>query len=594
MKIAFLITARLKSTRLPMKVIKPMHGKPMIVHMLDRLKQSKSLDDIIICTSKESQDDPLVEIADKEGVKCYRGDGGDVIGRLLGAAEKYDIDYIVNITADCPFVDPEYVDQIIDVYKQTNADLIRSWDLPHGAFSYGIKTDAIKKVIDLKNSSDTEVWYQYFTDTGLFNVIDLDINNSFHKRPGLRMTLDYPEDWQFFEAIFDDLYKDGEVFTLNEILKLLDKRPEIIELNKHCSAKFYKRYSRQSAIKLKKTQSVEKVLVIGCGSIGQRHIRNLRSLGIPYITALRSKKGHFQKLPEELDVTEVSSWEEALSEKPDVAIIANPTSLHLEYVLKLLPLVKGIFVEKPLSHSMAGIDRLVKEAAKHKTVLFVGHNLMFHPITKTIKNFTDKNELGNILNIQCQFGQWLPDWHPYEDFKQAYYARKDLGGGVALTLIHEIHMAIDLAGDPVIVAGMVSDSELLDLDVDVISDVMVRHKSGCVSQIHLDYIQKPSHRSGLISFERGWVSYDYSEHRVIAQGPADAAPVTIWSDNTYDANDMYIDEIKEFIEYVEEHRIKNSFDIESAIESLKLVDALFESQSNKSIINIPDNKRFEF
>ena len=106
MKIAFLITARLKSTRLPLKVIKSMHGKPMIVHMLDRLKQSKSLNDIIICTSNESQDDPLVEIAKNEGVQCYRGDGDDVIARLLGAAENFGVDYIVNITADCPFVDP--------------------------------------------------------------------------------------------------------------------------------------------------------------------------------------------------------------------------------------------------------------------------------------------------------------------------------------------------------------------------------------------------------------------------------------------------------------------------------------------------------
>jgi len=594
MKIAFLITARLKSTRLPKKVIKNLCGKPIIVHMIDRLKQSKVLDEIIICTSTERQDDPLVEIAEREGVQCYRGDGDDVVSRLLGAASKFNVDYIVNITADCPFVDPAYVDLIVDNYKRTNADLIRSWDLPHGAFSYGVKTEALEKVVNLKDSTDTEVWYQYFTDTGLFNVVDLDIKNKSHKRPGLRMTLDYPEDWQFFEAIFEELYENGKVFSLDAILQLLDKKPEIIDLNKDCSAKFYKRYSRQSAIKLKKFQSVKKVLVIGCGSIGQRHIRNLRILGITNIIAFRSKRGHFQDLPQELSVTEINSWDEVLNEKPDVAIIANPTSLHLEYVLKLLPLLKGIFVEKPLSHSMDGIDTLISEIDKHRTVLFVGHNLMFHPIAKTIKHFIDANELGNMINIQCQVGQWLPDWHPYEDFKQAYYARKDLGGGVALTLIHEIHMAVDLAGDPSEVAGMQSSSDILPLDVDVISDVMVRHKSGCVSQIHLDYIQKPSHRSGLISFEHGWISYDYNQHAVIAQKKDDNNSTTIWSDDSYDANEMYLDEMKKFIEYVEEHRFKNPFDIESAVESLKIVDALFESQKYKNIVEIPYDKQFEF
>jgi predicted dehydrogenase len=256
--------------------------------------------------------------------------------------------------------------------------------------------------------------------------------------------------------------------------------------------------------------------------------------------------------------------------------------------------LKGIFVEKPLSHSMIGIDKLVKEAAKYKTVVFVGHNLMFHPVIKTIKQFIDANDLGNLLNIQCQVGQWLPDWHPYEDFNQAYYARKDLGGGVALSLIHEIHMAVNLAGDPSEVAGMESKSELLPLNVDVISDVMVRHLSGCVSQIHLDYIQRPSHRSGLLSFEYGWISYDYNQHQVIAQKKDDGTPVIIWSDINYDPNEMYIDEIKEFIEYVEEHRFKNVFDMESAIESLKIVEALFESHNSKKIIQIPYNKRFEF
>jgi len=594
MKIAFLITARLKSTRLPMKVIKPMHGKPMIVHMLDRLKQSKILDEIIICTSCESQDDPLESIASKEGVQCFRGDADDVILRLLGAAEKHNIDYIVNITADCPFVDPEYIDKIVSTYNDTNADLIRAWDLPHGAFSYGVKTSSLQKVIELKNSSDTEVWYDYFTDTGLFKVIDLDITNLFHKRPGLRMTLDYPDDWNFFHKIFDNLYEDGKVFTMDDILQLLDSKPEIVEINKHCSAKFHKRYSMQSSIKLKKVQTVSRALIIGCGSIGQRHIRNLKLLGINEIVALRSRKGHFQKIPKELGITEISSWEEVVKEKPDIAIISNPTSLHLEYTLKLLPIVKGIFIEKPLSHSLDGIDKLISESRKYRVVLFVGHNLMFHPVINSINTYVEKCDLGNMLNIQCQFGQWLPGWHPYEDYKNGYYARKDLGGGVALSLIHEIHMAIDMAGDPLEVSGFVTKSDLLALDVDVITDIMVRHKSGCVSQIHLDYIQNPPHRSGLISYERGWIGYDYNEGKVEAQSLDSEIPITLWSDKEYEANNMYIDEIKCFLQYVEECRVEHAFDIRSAIESLKLVDALFKSSELKKVIEIPNNKRFKF
>ena len=107
---------------------------------------------------------------------------------------------------------------MVDNYKRTNADLIRSWDLPHGAFSYGVKTEALEKVVNLKDSTDTEVWYQYFTDTGLFNVVDLDIKNKSHKRPGLRMTLDYPEDWQFFEAIFEESFDEMTMAFTNIVL----------------------------------------------------------------------------------------------------------------------------------------------------------------------------------------------------------------------------------------------------------------------------------------------------------------------------------------------------------------------------------------
>ena len=121
---------------------------------------------------------------------------------------------------------------------------------------------------------------------------------------------------------------------------------------------------------------------------------------------------------------------------------------------------------------------------------------MFHPIIQKIKEYISSNNLGKLLNIQCQVGHWLPDWHPYENYKESYSAKKELGGGVALTLIHEIHLAIEFAGKPLEVFGMNSKSSILevDSDIDVISDIMIKHNSDCVSQIHLDYIQNPHRR----------------------------------------------------------------------------------------------------
>ena len=593
MKVGYLVTARLKSTRLPRKLLLEIKGKSVISHMLDRLKLANNVDEIIICTSTEDQDRPLGELAKENNVKCFFGNPDDVLTRLLGAADEFDLDYILNITADCPFVDPFYADKIVEEYLETDADLIRQFDLPHGVFSYGIKVEALRKVVELKDSSDTEVWGRYFTDTGLFNVVDLDVNDKHHNRPGLRMTLDYPEDLEFFKAVFDVLYVENEVFSLTSILNLLDAHPEIIELNKNCGLKFKKRFISQSEPMLKKVNKVKTALIIGSGSIGQRHIRNLNRIGINDIIALRSKKGHYKKLPKDLQVIEVGSWDDAIGEKPDIAIISNPTSLHLEAASTISNHVKGVFIEKPLSSSLDKCQELIDSLYANQVVSFVGHNLMFHPIIKKIIKFYDENDVGEIINIQCQVGQWLPDWHPYEDYKKAYFSRKDLGGGVALTLIHEIHLVIELAGQPIRVSGEITGYKKLDLDVDVCSDLMLKHKTGAVSQIHLDYLQQPSHRSGLVTFEKAWLGYDFSKMEVTGQR-INEEPQMLWNNSDYDSNQMYVDQLKEFIRFVEEGRVKHQYDAISSVESLKVVDAFFKSNKTGKKVDIEQNNRFSF
>ena len=594
LRVGYLITGRLKSTRLPKKLLLEVQGKPIIEHMIDRLKLSKYVGEIVICTSDNEQDLPLVDVAINNGIQCYQGDPQDVLARLLGAADKYNFDYILNITADCPFVDPDYADKIVNEYQQTGADLIRQFDLPHGVFSYGIKVEALRKVVEIKESSDTEVWGRYFTDTGLFSVTDLDVKNQHHKRPGLRMTLDYPEDFEFFKTIFDVLYEKGKVFSLDQILNFLDENPEVIEINKACGAKFSKRFLMQSELLLKKIYEVRTALIVGSGSIGQRHIRNLRHTGIDRIVALRSKKGHFKSLPKELGIEEVYEWSELENQQFDIAIISNPSSLHLAAVEKIVNKAKGVFIEKPLSDTLQSSKDVVDLIQSNKLVSFVGHNMMFHPAVRKMFEFYNENEVGEIVNFQCQVGQWLPDWHPYEDYKKAYYARKDLGGGVSLTMIHEIHLALQLAGEPVEVYGMLSDNQHLDLDVDVCSDVMVRHRKGAVSQIHLDYLQRPPHRSGLLTFECGWISYDLNNMTVYGQTEKDKQPKLIWQDSTYDANEMYVEQMREFVRFTEEGRLKHKYDVASSIDSLQVVDALFSASHTGRAVRLDREKRFSF
>jgi len=568
MKTGYLITARLKSTRLPRKLLREVQGKPILCHMLDRLKLARSVEQIVICTSPLEEDRPLVELARQNGVSSFRGEPEDVLLRLLGAAREFGFDYVLNITADCPLVDPVYADNIVEAYHRTGADLIRTFDLPHGAFSYGIRPEALQKITEIKDSEHTEVWGRYFTDTDLFDVYDLPIENPLHRQPGLRMTLDYPEDLRFFEAIFDELYREGEVFSLDDVLELLERRPDIVDMNRHCTKPFTRRLNAQSEISLKARHKVQRAAIVGCGSIGQRHVRNLRQLGITELVALRSRKGHFSDLPAELNIKETTDPQAVVDAHPDVAIISNPTSLHLKAAERLLPHVRGLFLEKPIAASLDGIDAFLNRVRELKKVTFVGHNLQFHPAVLAIQDLLAEGSLGDPLVLQCQVGQWLPDWHPYEDFRKAYYARKDLGGGVGLSLIHEVHLAQELLGPIDSVCGLFPPHESLPLEVDVVADLMTRHRGGAVSQIHLDFIQRPVHRCGVLSCDHGWVRYDLIRPLVEAQIADEPEPRVIWDGADADPNQQYVDEMATFLRYVREGRVRHTHDAFRATQSL--------------------------
>jgi len=248
-EIGFLITARLKSTRLPRKVILEINDKPVIWHMINRLKLSNVLDRIILCTSPNPQDKPLVDIAVRENIDYFLGSEEDVILRLYEAARKFKLDYVLNITADCPLVSIEYLDVIVDKYKETNADFIRCLKLPHGFFSYGLKIEAMKKVCEIKKSGETEVWGRYFTDTGLFNVVDIDIPAKYI-RPNYRLTLDYPEDFEFFKKVFEHFGKNAYKASMPDIIKYLDENPLIVEINRHCEELFNKRIESQNKLEV--------------------------------------------------------------------------------------------------------------------------------------------------------------------------------------------------------------------------------------------------------------------------------------------------------------------------------------------------------
>lgn len=237
MNTAILITARLKATRLPMKVIKPIMGRPMICHMLDRLKLAQRPKEIIICTSPLAQDNPLEEIASRESVYCFRGHPDDVLLRLTHAAKQLDVDTIISCTADNPFVDPEYIDRLVDFHLEHGNDYSKSEGLPFGTFAYALSYQAMVRACELKAEMDTEVWGGYFVETGEFSWGEMRIDDPSVRWPELRLTVDTPEDFELITRIFDELYQPGEVFPLRAIVDLCRRRPDLVAINAHVQQK---------------------------------------------------------------------------------------------------------------------------------------------------------------------------------------------------------------------------------------------------------------------------------------------------------------------------------------------------------------------
>jgi len=252
MKLGFIITGRMKSTRLPKKLTIKIKEREVISWMIERAKLRFKKEDIVIATSTNPQDDALEDIANREGIKVFRGGEEDVIKRLYLAAKENKYDAFINITADCPLFGFDLIDSIENALEVEKADLVTQLDFPHGIFTYGIKTSSIEKILEIKKTDQTEVWGDYFyTNPDLFKVVKIDPSAEMI-RPDYRLTLDYPEDLEFFKAVYSHFGLNTYKIGSKELVQFLDDNPCIVNINKECKALYQKRWEAQKATEIEK------------------------------------------------------------------------------------------------------------------------------------------------------------------------------------------------------------------------------------------------------------------------------------------------------------------------------------------------------
>jgi len=247
MKKAIFITVRTNSTRLPGKALLKINGKSTIELVINRAKKSQKAELIVLCTTEEPADNVLCETAERHGIFYFRGSTEDKLMRWKGATEKYGVEFFVTFDGDDLLCDPDLADLAFDQYERNKTDFIQCKSVPCGAFTYGIKTEALNKVCEMKGTTDTEMMVPYFTETGLFRVEELEDVPEQLKRPEIRMTLDYKEDLRFFKAIYTYFTNPA----LWEVLKFLDEHPNVCRINAHLQEMYLYNQRQKARVVLK-------------------------------------------------------------------------------------------------------------------------------------------------------------------------------------------------------------------------------------------------------------------------------------------------------------------------------------------------------
>ena len=229
MKIGFLITARLKSTRLPQKLLLDLNGKPIVERVIDRCKKVADVSEIILCTSTNTQDKPLTDIALKNGIHYYLGSEMDVLQRLSDSADFFGLDYIINITGENPLFSMYHANLVVNQAKKEKNDFIYLEGLPIGCAVYGLRPEALKTVCEIKEEIDTEIWGPLINRPEIFNVKAIKVKNEI-SLPELRITIDYIEDFLFVQKLFS-FFPANYTPSYLEILNLLTQEPNLKEIH---------------------------------------------------------------------------------------------------------------------------------------------------------------------------------------------------------------------------------------------------------------------------------------------------------------------------------------------------------------------------
>lgn len=286
------------------------------------------------------------------------------------------------------------------------------------------------------------------------------------------------------------------------------------------------------------------LIFFGLGSIGSRLARLIRDNFNHSLYAFRSTRNN----PNDLGFDEVYEFNEIEHLSPDVAFITNPTSLHMNTAIKAASMGMHLFIEKPLSNSLNKSDVLLEIVKERRVLTYVACHMRFDPIIRYLRGILS---LYNVFYARAICSSYLPEWRPHQDYKKSYSARKDLGGGVILDLIHEPDYCQWLFGDITKIQGNAGKCSNIPIETEDYADMTLHHSSGIISTVHIDYFGRKPQRGIEIFGDDIYIEADLIGRRVTVVNKEDK------DTRKFDPSDRdytYKQELEYFFQCLREHK----------------------------------------
>jgi predicted dehydrogenase len=329
-----------------------------------------------------------------------------------------------------------------------------------------------------------------------------------------------------------------------------------------------------------------KTLIAGFGSVGRRHFRNLLALGERDLILYRTRRSTLDDaeiaaetagFPVETDL------DAALAHRPEAVIVANPTALHLDVAIPAARAGSHLFLEKPISHSLERVDELCRAVQQGGGHVMVGFQLRFHPGLRLAARWIQDGELGRPLSVRAHWGEYLPGWHPWEDYRRSYSARTDLGGGPVLTLCHPFDYLRWLLGEVSQLwafTGRVSD---LEVEVEDVAEIGLRFAGGAIGSLHLDFFQQPPSNTLEITGTQGRLRWDHADGVVQLYQVGRGSWTSTAPPEGFERNQMFLEELRHFRSVV---RGENApvCTLEDGLQALRLSLAVHESACQRRLV----------